>query len=112
MVPIEVTGVGVALPDDDDGRGRNAGAEAEPRRSTIHVSVDLMPSSVPAAPPLPTAPSASGATPRRTSTFGEWEEYETDDGTDRYFYNTRTGETTWELPANAKLVTAQSATQV
>ena len=99
VVPIDLGGVAVALPAD---------AGADPRRSTIQVAVDL-PSSVPVAPPpLPTAPSESGATPRRTSTFGEWEEYETDDGTDKYYYNTRTGETTWELPAGAKL----SATQV
>ena len=39
---------------------------------------------------------------------GEWEEYETDDGGEKYYYNTRTGETSWELPPGARLLASYS----
>ena len=49
----------------------------------------------------------SAAPGRRSSAHtedGEWEEYETDDGGEKYYYNTRTGETSWELPPGARLL--------
>ena len=49
-------------------------------------------------------PPAEGRRP--SGTYGEWEEYETDDGSAKYYYNPTTGETAWELPVGAHVTTS------
>ena len=89
--------------------GADAHEAAEERRRSTAVPVDLLsiePSVLASsAPPPPATPG------RRSSAHtedGEWEEYETDDGGEKYYYNTRTGETSWELPPGARLLASYS----
>jgi len=57
--------------------------------------------SPPRASPLGAGAAAEWCT-TSTNEYEEWEAHPTEDGAGCYFYNTRTGESVWELPARAR----------